>query len=57
MLALILGFHLSADRAEHWSVRVLAAALLPAIAATLLLDLLPRRARRDDRRACSPTAC
>ncbi len=37
MLALILGFHLSADRAEHWSVRVLAAALLPGIAATLLL--------------------
>jgi O-antigen ligase len=35
--ALILGFHLSADRGEHWSVRVLAAALLPAIAATLLL--------------------
>jgi O-antigen ligase len=35
--ALILGFHLSADRDEHWSVRVLAAALLPAIAATLLL--------------------
>jgi hypothetical protein len=37
MLALILGFHLSADRAEHWSVRVLAAALLPGLAATLLL--------------------
>ena len=37
MLALILGFHLSADRAEHWSVRVIAAALLPGIAATLLL--------------------
>jgi O-Antigen ligase len=37
MLALILGFHLSADRAEHWSVRVLAAALMPAAAATLLL--------------------
>jgi len=35
--ALILGFHLSADRDEHWSVRVLAAALLPGIAATLLL--------------------
>jgi hypothetical protein len=37
MLALILGFHLSADQAEHPSVRVLAAALLPGIAATLLL--------------------
>jgi hypothetical protein len=36
-LALILGFHLSADPAEHWSVRVLAAAVLPAIATTLLL--------------------
>jgi O-antigen ligase len=36
-IALILGFHLTADRAEHWSVRVLAAAVLPAIAATLLL--------------------
>ena len=36
-IALILGFHLSADRAEHWSVRILAAALLPGIAATLLL--------------------
>ena len=36
-IALILGFHLSADRAEHWSVRVLAAALLPGIATTLLL--------------------
>ncbi|HEY3865220.1 MAG TPA: O-antigen ligase family protein [Solirubrobacteraceae bacterium] len=36
-IALILGFHLSADRAEHWSVRVLAAAVLPGIAATLLL--------------------
>jgi hypothetical protein len=35
--ALILGFHLSADREEHWSVRVLSGALLPAIAATLLL--------------------
>jgi O-antigen ligase len=35
--ALILGFHLTADRAEHWSVRVLAAAVLPGIAATLLL--------------------
>jgi hypothetical protein len=34
---LILGFHLSADRKEHWSVRILAAALLPGIAATLLL--------------------
>lgn len=37
MIALILGFHLSADRAEHWSVRVIAAALLPGLAATLLL--------------------
>lgn len=36
-LGLILGFHLSADREEHRSVRVLAAALLPGIAATLLL--------------------
>jgi O-antigen ligase len=36
-LALILGLHLSADEAEHWSVRVLAAAVLPAIAVTLLL--------------------
>jgi hypothetical protein len=36
-IVLILGFHLSADRAEHWSVRVLSAAVLPAIAATLLL--------------------
>ena len=35
--ALILGFHLTADRTEHWSVRVLAAAVLPGIAATLLL--------------------
>jgi O-antigen ligase len=36
-MVLILGFHLSADRAEHWSVRVLAAAVLPGVAATLLL--------------------
>jgi hypothetical protein len=36
-LALILGFHLSADPREHWSVRVLSAALLPALGATLLL--------------------
>jgi hypothetical protein len=36
-LALILGLHLSAGRAEPWWVRVLAAALLPAIAVTLLL--------------------
>jgi hypothetical protein len=36
-MALILGFHLTADRAEHWSVRVLAAAALPAVGATLLL--------------------
>jgi hypothetical protein len=35
--AIVLGLHLSADRAEHWSVRVLAAAALPALAATLLL--------------------
>jgi hypothetical protein len=37
MLALILGFHLTADRAEHPAVRVLAAALFPGLAATLLL--------------------
>jgi O-Antigen ligase len=36
-LVLILGFHLSADRAEHPVVRVLAAAVLPGVAATLLL--------------------
>ncbi len=36
-IALILGFHLTAERAEHWSVRVLSAAVLPALAATLLL--------------------
>jgi O-antigen ligase len=36
-ILLILGFHLTADRAEHPAVRVLAAALLPAVAATLLL--------------------
>jgi hypothetical protein len=36
-IVLILGFHLSADREEHPLVRVLAAAVLPAIAATLLL--------------------
>ncbi len=36
-MVLILGLHLSANRAEHWSVRVLAAALFPAVAATLLL--------------------
>ncbi len=36
-MALILGFHLSADRAEHPAVRVVAAALLPALGATLLL--------------------
>ncbi len=34
---LILGFHLTAERSEHWSVRVLAAAILPGVAATLLL--------------------
>jgi O-antigen ligase len=36
-MALILGFHLTADPKEHWSVRVLAAAALPAVGATLLL--------------------
>jgi hypothetical protein len=36
-IAIVLGLHLSADRAEHWSVRVAAAAALPALAATLLL--------------------
>jgi hypothetical protein len=36
-IGLILGFHLSTDRGEHWSVRVIAAALLPGLAATLLL--------------------
>jgi hypothetical protein len=36
-IVLILGFHLSADRSEHWSVRVAAAAVLPGVAATLLL--------------------
>jgi hypothetical protein len=36
-IALILGFHLTAERAEHWSVRVATAAVLPGIAATLLL--------------------
>jgi hypothetical protein len=36
-IVLILGFHLTADRAEHWGVRVLAAAVLPGVAATLLL--------------------
>jgi O-antigen ligase len=36
-IVLILGFHLSADRGERWSVRVLAAAALPGVAATLLL--------------------
>jgi O-Antigen ligase len=35
--AVILGLHLSASRTEPWAVRVLAAALLPAIAVTLLL--------------------
>jgi len=33
----ILALHISADRAEHWSMRVLAATLFPAVAATLLL--------------------
>ncbi len=36
-MALILGLHLTADRGEHWSVRVAAAIVLPGIAATLLL--------------------
>ena len=36
-IALILAFHLSADRAGHWSVRILAAAVIPGVAATLLL--------------------
>jgi O-antigen ligase len=36
-MALILGLHLSADRAERWSVRVLATAVVPGVAATLLL--------------------
>jgi O-antigen ligase len=37
VMGLILAFHLTAEREEHWSVRVLAAALIPALAATLLL--------------------
>ncbi len=36
-IALILGFHLSAATGEHWSVRIVAAAVLPGVAATLLL--------------------
>jgi O-Antigen ligase len=36
-IVLILGLHLTADRVEHWSVRVIAAAVLPGVAATLLL--------------------
>jgi hypothetical protein len=36
-IGLILGFHLSADQDERRSVRILAATLLPGIAATLLL--------------------
>jgi hypothetical protein len=36
-IVLILGLHLTADRSEHWGVRVAAAAVLPAVAATLLL--------------------
>ncbi len=36
-MVLILGFHFSADRDGHWSMRVLAAALFPAVAAALLL--------------------
>jgi len=36
-IVLILGLHMCADRAEHPAVRVLAAVLFPAVAATLLL--------------------
>ncbi len=36
-LALILAFHLCADRGERWFVRVLSAAVMPALGATLLL--------------------
>jgi hypothetical protein len=36
-MALILGFHLSADPREHPAIRVLAAGALPALGATLLL--------------------
>ncbi|HEX3519038.1 MAG TPA: O-antigen ligase family protein [Solirubrobacteraceae bacterium] len=36
-IALILVFHLSAEGSEHWSVRILAAVVLPGVAATLLL--------------------
>jgi hypothetical protein len=36
-MGLILGFHLTADPKEHWSVRALSAMLLPALGATLLL--------------------
>ena len=36
-IVLVLGFHLTADRAEHPGVRVAAAAVLPAVGATLLL--------------------
>jgi hypothetical protein len=36
-IVLILGFHLTADRDEHPAMRVAAATLLPAVAATLLL--------------------
>jgi O-antigen ligase len=36
-IALILGLHLTAERHEHWSVRVLSATLMPGVAATLLL--------------------
>jgi len=36
-MGLILAFHLSAERREHWGVRVLAAALMPGLSATLLL--------------------
>ena len=36
-IGLILAFHLTAERGEHWSVRVLAAAVMPALGATILL--------------------
>jgi hypothetical protein len=36
-LALILAFHFSAERREHWIVRILAAAIIPALGATVLL--------------------
>jgi hypothetical protein len=36
-IVLVLGLHLTADRAEHPAVRIAAAAVLPAVGATLLL--------------------